>query len=214
MSVQLAVKERPILFSGEMVRAILADKKTQTRRIVKPQPGDTVGPSVVTAGGCVVFQEYFGDMGAPLICCPYGVPGDRLWVREAFTDRFTENDHGSKWAAYRADGRMIDHATGQQDALVVDMHWRPSIFMPRWACRLVLEVVAVRVERVQQISEADVRAEGVSPCLDCDTYNHRNIGKLWHAEDYRALWDKINAKRAPWVSNPWVWVVEFRKVPA
>ena len=220
------MKERPILFSAPMVRALLDGSKTQTRRVIKPQP-DFVGamgnphvPWITKAPGLHVFLE-----------CPYGQPGDRLWVRETWqthgeldgiTPRDLPNDlHIQHPATY--DGWVSKR--------------RPSIFMPRWASRITLEIVSVRVERLQAISEADASAEGCermdserevrdwkicpqcggnglytafsgsggalpdSDCFKCDTYVKR----------YRHLWESINGAGS-WDANPWVWVVEFKKV--
>jgi hypothetical protein len=142
--------------------------------------------------------------------CPYGAPGARLWVREAF-----RIFHGPDIRLqYRADG--ANHFEGDTRLLTEDSAylpgetppWKPSIFMPRWACRLVLEVEAVRVERLQQITDADVRSEGVETvALD------RDRAVEFRLKDFARGWDSINGKRAPWASNPWVWVIEFRILP-
>jgi len=147
------VSERPILFSGEMVRAILDGRKTQTRRIVRGHP-HTVKPL---------------NIG-----CPYGVPGDRLWVKETFAlSRFDPESHEdedtkdpSQWdgVVYRADGEhgSWEHYDGKGGRARISAPWRPSIYMPRWASRITLEVTSVRAERVQDISEQDAQAEGIS----------------------------------------------------
>lgn len=172
------MKERPILFSGAMVRAILEGRKTQTRRLVKPQP-----PSTARS------KKPWCSVEDLLKACPYGVAGDRLWVRETFANNGYE-------LFYRADGVALPPRMPSGPA-----KWKPSIFMPRAACRLVLEVTAVRVERLQEISGGDAWAEGVSdgprPSLAIACY--------------RRLWDSLNAKRAPWASNPWVWVLTFSR---
>jgi len=228
------VTERPILFSAPMVRAILEGRKTQTRRIVKPQPdltklGETVGPQGQRYYGKNAKQiesngEWqFSIPGAALYPwrSPYGQPGDRLWVRETF---YCDDGHypdgvpdSCQWREvegkrlsipleekraemlesmyYRADGEP------QFEAPEGPIPWRPSIFMPRWASRITLEVTGVRVERLQSISEADAAAEGVYTDPACPAY-----------DAYRVLWDQINAKLAPWASNPWVWVIEFKRV--
>ena len=191
-----AAKERPILFSGPMVRAILEGWKSQTRRVLKSPPASYATDKLLTVDSKGIVRIPFYDASTdPVthdwmeILCPYGAPGDRLWVRETWRQ-------GNTGVLYRAN----DVCPSQQK-------WRPSIFLKREACRLVLQVAAVRVERLQEISCADAIAEGIAPAansqnIDCDTPDPR------HA--YRELWDSINAKRAPWASNPWVWVVEFR----
>lgn len=160
-----APRERPILFSGPMVRAILGNRKTVTRRIVR-NPGRLEG---------------FMLSGEEPSWCPYGGPGDLLWVRETFRQAYRSAEYH-----YRADADEPE-ATGC---------WRPSIFMPRAACRLFLGVVSVRAERLQDITEEDVEAEGLS-AVTKDAFAHG--------------WDKINSKRGPWASNPMVWRVEFRR---
>ena len=168
--------ERPILFNGPMVRAILDGRKTMTRRIVKAGTRD--------------------DWNA----CPYGVIGDRLWVRETwrcFGGREYEYQQHQPSIIYRADDGPTHNEGG----------WRPSIFMPRWASRITLEITGVRVERLQDISEADAEAEGC-------TGDHRADRDSDAAQEFRSLWNQINGKRASWDSNPWVWVVEFRRAGA
>lgn len=202
------MKERPILFSGEMVRAILRDEdpKTQTRRVVKPQPTDriegkgngrfwTTIPSIGGETGKYSIHE---------IACPYGRPGDRLWVRETFADL-----RGQGFPApfgYAADCRPgSDSDQARKD---YGVKWKPSIFMPRWASRIELEVVDVRVERVQAITEDDAKAEGV-------IYSARPGSELGNGyrNRYRELWDELNAKRGHgWDRNPWVWVVKFERI--
>jgi hypothetical protein len=170
------MKERPILFSAPMIRALLAGTKTQTRRIVKPGAPD--------------------DWNA----CPYGVIGDRLWVRE------THAPAADSWGAWerrmQKDGcgpaPVIHYAADGGDPFVEK--WRPSIHMPRWASRITLEIVAVRVERLQDISEADVAAEGVLVDDIAPPY--------WRS--YRELWEQINGAGS-WDLNPWVWIVEFTR---
>lgn len=214
--------EKPILFSGEMVKAILSASKTQTRRIIKPQPTDDEGnvwvgrilgpgmyePEVYDRYGEAhpgkpiygIYDEY-GDWG---IKCPYA-PGDTLWVRE------------THWLDCYPDGVLVDgkpahvhyRAAHPYPAIAksIDGHWRPSIFMPRWASRITLEITAVRVERVQDISEDDAKAEGVTPVPFTDSgWDSSELYRNSFAE----LWDSINAKRGyGWDVNPWCWVVEF-----
>ncbi len=199
------MKERPILFSAPMVRAILNGSKTQTRRVVKPQPtGFVGGPGVTFCDGSpaplVPMNDFAGSCGQEIVC-PYGDPGDRLFVRETYWR--DEEDGAILYAANPDDFEVVHHnkvVTGSER-----YKWKPSIFMPRWASRITLEVTGVRVERLQDISEADAQAEGCtaklaeeSPALDDSRH------------EYRDLWESINGPGS-WDLNPWVWVVEFKR---
>ena len=179
------MKERPILFSAPMVRALLAGTKTQTRRTCN-HPGLKDLSYIVNCGDGWWGDEE-GDFQAR---CPYGQPGDRLWVRETFCDDWLADAGG---VAYRADGGM--------DAEMFDAGctWRPSIHMPRSLSRITLEVTGVRVERLQDISEADAIAEGTPFPFGG-----------W-VGGYQKLWESINGPGS-WDLNPWVWVVEFKRV--
>ena len=196
----VGTKERPILFSAPMVRAILAGTKTQTRRVVKGAPEDwspvqpqVYAPTIVDRHG---FEQPGPDafgagdaQGDHWIRCPYGQPGDRLWVRETWAQ------HGVS-AVYRADSGDRPAGAGM---------WRPSIHMPRWASRITLEVTGVKVERLQGISEADAIAEGI-PQSDVSP---PDMGVF----AYRQLWESINGPGS-WDANPWVWCVSFKRVTA
>lgn len=198
------MKERPILFSGPMVRAILAGTKTQTRRVVKPQPVNLAGPN---------FDGLWSDTIDPVVryfACPYGQPGDRLWVKETFT--LTQHNK----PVYRADARDAD---GDRWPSIVpgdpnkEVRWKPSIFCRREYSRITLEVVSVRVERLNEISEADARAEGVA--IDRGhCYGVAGHEDEWaHATArgcFNSIWNSINGAQA-FEENPWVWVVEFRR---
>ncbi len=180
----MAVKDHPILFTGESIRAILNETKCQTRRVIKPQPAGNFYLS-----GDSIIQ---GEPGLANIRCPYGEIYDVLWVRENVATNGPWNipEECSLW--YPADG-------GKQPR---GYQLRSSIHMPRWASRLTLQVTDVRVERVQDISREDALAEGVTggcgPGYDFALY------------EFKRLWDSINAKRGfDWDSNPFVWVVEF-----
>lgn len=210
-------KERPILFSGPMVRAILDGRKTQTRRVVNPQPSEKhiiperdsyIMDPVIVGDGHNAFAEFRYTMGEVEHCkCPYGRPGDRLWVRE--TLKASRNSRGEDpIARYAVDTQMVE-CPEDQPALVLNMRfarwqWQrdilPSIHMPRWASRITLEVEAVRVERLQDISNADCFAEG----LPVDT---TKCNRTWYGD----LWEEINGPGS-WDTNPWVWVVTFRRV--
>lgn len=180
------MKEYPILFSSEMVQAILEDRKTQTRRVIKPQPPELWGG--------------ISEIAAMINHSPYGKPGDRLWVRETWTTH--ENDKGADCLLYKADVPDPENYGP----------WRPSIFMPRWASRITLEVVGVRVQQVQDISHTDAIAEGVE---DTDKAPYGFAVTSYAIANYRVLWNLINAKRGfGWAVNPWVWAIEFRRLPA
>ena len=211
--------ERPIIFSGLMVRAILDGTKTMTRRILSPRytadvvvwhpdgDGDWIGMDPDTSAEWVL-RHYPAGWGAHRhpkirgVVCPYGQPGAaRLWVREtwALDPRAPE---GSEVAVYRA-----------TDKAAREKSWRPSIYMPRWASRLTLEVVGVRVERLHAITDADILAEGVTVELAREHCPGVQIATPRGA--WAACWNRINGKRpgAAWAANPWVWVIEFRRAP-
>lgn len=198
------MKERPILFSGPMVRAILEGRKTQTRRVVKPQPTDDGhGPKWYSG-----FDNVPGtiETNFPMpIHCPYGQPGDRLWVRETWAQHPEFTHRSSGGCLYRAD-RGGDY----QGAAQGDFCWRPSIHMPRWASRITLEITGARVERLQDISEEDAKAEGIQwgmPCGYLDTGTSDCSSKC----KFKSLWESINGPGS-WDANPWVWVIEFKKL--
>lgn len=188
------MNEHPILFSSEMVRAILEGRKTQTRRVIKPQPYWEVGRDIM---------QYPLD-------CPYGQPGDRLWVRETWASHPQLNKVKPK---HLNCAEIYYRATCDNDS---HYSWRPSIHMPRWASRITLEVTGVRVERVRDITAEDAVKEGWQE--DCGWDNFTN-GQVFRSDtpvsviDFAYLWDSINAKRGhSWESNPWVFVVEFKVV--
>jgi hypothetical protein len=208
------MKERPILFSGPMVRAILEGKKTQTRRIIKPQPPNGAHPFFILCSNCekdegkwrfTANKDHLSKTVLGPIACPYGKPGDRLWVRESFAL--------VPATAYRCStGVQQTINPGDPDTCAVYREgwerskpgsWGPSIFMPRWASRITLEITGVRVERLQQISDADALAEG------CSAADMRSGDSL--ASVYARLWESIHGPGS-WDANPWVWVIEFRRV--
>lgn len=190
--------ERPILFSAPMVRAILAGTKTQTRRAVKGWPLEWLESAHFTPEYVALPENY---------ASPYGFAGDGLWVRETWA---RDDEDGT--LMYRADlGRDVCADAWEQGRLegVPSYRWRPSIHMPRQASRMTLEVTGVRVERLQDISEADAQAEGCA--LECMTPTGDDSGSAIHGPGgYRALWESINGPGS-WAANPWVWVVEFRR---
>lgn len=224
MNPQLTVKESPILFSAAMVRALLADKKTQTRRVVKPQPIAPLSCDLLT--GEWVYSLHDDDASWR---CPYGQPGDRLWVRETWCQPCYSgsgfNHPSYKYDALYAadDGRERHTLSGNWTQNNRDFKWRPSIHMPRLFSRITLEIVSVRVERLQDISEADALAEGAflgrCPCMPRRADRtpmdmaFRQIGCHIHGHEFFHLWDSINGKRpgCAFADNPWVWVVEFKR---
>jgi len=196
------MKERPILFSAPMVKAILDGRKTVTRRVVKPQPPANAH-QVETWHHPDTKPRFFtwttageiSDQWEPLPC-PYGQPGEKLWVRETWMDLLgtgierKTGDHGRY--AYAADTPPGSYGDDQRKAY--GLKWRPSIHMPRAASRITLEVTDVRVERLGDVSESDARAEGVQSVAE-----------------FKELWASINGPSS-WDANPWVWVVEFKRV--
>lgn len=217
------VKERPILFSAPMVRALLDGSKTQTRRVVKlphenplgkwealpwggPNGGRTRSGETVPAQ-MVIGHSRTGD----ILSCPYGQPDDRLWVRETFAHMY----RGNSMPESRRGDDVVYAADGFAPDSYVYGAWKPSIHMPRWASRIDLEVTGVRVERLQDISRDDAKAEGCEHGDSCDhaRLSCADIGCLGpdYRIGYRTLWEQINGPGS-WDANPWVWVVEFRRV--
>jgi len=175
------MKEHPILFSTPMVRAILDGRKTQTRRIMKIQP-DSRGTRCTN----VHFEDWHGRE----LKCKYGWVGDVLWVREAWCT-------STKGWIYKADGIDIPK-------------WKPSIFMPKRACRIKLQITDIRVEKLCDISEDNAVAEGIEKKEGIYDHVHGGINQE-PSDIYAELWDKINGTGS-WIKNPWVWVIEFKKL--
>jgi hypothetical protein len=203
---------KPILFSGEMVRAILEGRKTQTRRVINPQIEWDEDIFQRRKNGTIdqfTYSEFIAR-------CPYGQPGDRLWVREKWQQvyergdgqRFTEPFVGAQknWIEYAATPRD-EHEPPR---------WRPSIHMPLKYSRIALEIVNVSVTRVQDISRHDAKAEGVSNLWINPPANKQHYQRVLlnpYIANYSVLWDKINEPRGfGWDMNPWVWVIEFKRV--
>jgi hypothetical protein len=247
---QIAVREKPIPFSGPMVRAILDGKKTQTRRVVKPQP--SIAPDLLPTRAedmlpdgsskkfCFTIERvpgvtrYLGGNQFAREFSPYGQPGERLWVRETWQLLHMYRDWATgqvdDWTAWegkvpkvRPPGYVTAFAGEPgwgSDREERGFGWRPSIFMQRWASRLSLDITAVRVERVQDISEADAVAEGVYEAFADEREEAFSVAPPGESsfptarQYYERLWDSLNAKRGhSWDSNPWVWVIEFARVP-
>jgi hypothetical protein len=227
-------RERPILFSAPMVRAILEGRKTQTRRVCTP-------------------TAFYSNETRAKRPCPYGHPGDQLWVRETWNcfhdltdaertkqDKILRRFQDGKVRDIVAEAMALPVGSGERRAIYAadfgdwaydpdsDLHWRPSIFMPRWASRITLEITDVRVQRVQEISEEDALAEGVEPLSmteqeiadlqisDSAPWEKKlamamGPGCFSHKFTFQMVWDSINAKRGyGWSANPWVWAVTFR----
>lgn len=220
------MKERPILFSGAMVRAILSGRKTQTRRACKV-------PVWTDVGDIPKHCTRYGNVALPMRC-PYGDVGDRLWVRETWsddalcmypcpsvwyraTDSIDRNDGHT--CPKESRGRYANCLACWEKREGRKFKWKPSIFMKRPHCRIVLEIVAVRVERLQDITGQDAIAEGVQPYVTqtatctITSYHDYLTGKHDRAarNSYETLWQSIDGPGS-WAANPWVWVVEFRRV--
>lgn len=265
------MKERPILFSAPMVRALLDGSKKQTRRVAKIELLD--GDEITSVRGPNVdgdFYFHLPNTNTLLVSCPYGKVSNRLWVREAWRigawhedaeqvaiDYLADNYSRKEWIDVPLDERDMFARLWKQstdDAIKAGLktddegiyQWavgnspcrgRPSIHMPRWASRITLEIINVRVERLQNISEEDARAEGVEP-LDAERYERdfsicpqcggtmlydtlgANMGVIpdcdclkcnTHAKRYKHLWESINGPGS-WNLNPWVWVIEFKRL--
>lgn len=211
--------ERPIIFSAEMVQAILAGRKTQTRRVVgwKRTPYHSI---TERDDGMLWPWRETEDAQDYWYPCPYGSPGDRLWVREAW--RPVVDEHLWDSIEYRADGALrkpevTNENTGfrfSSECDADDSRWRPSIHMPRWASRITLEITGVRVERLQDVSEADALAEGCRPIRPEIVQDGLIVRPGRSAvEEFRHLWEQINGPGS-WAANPWVWVIEFERVTA
>jgi hypothetical protein len=217
-------KERPISFIPEMIRAERAGIKTQTRRVCKPAAklSEVVGiedPSEIGQRPLEVpGSGWFGDAegeGDPFFC-PYGKPGDRLWVREHYRlaqafDSLPPRDVPNRIGVDGPPGQISLHyeADGPPDPLLFGK-FRPAMFMCRWMSRTLLEVVSIRVERLQDISEADAKAEGCSPAPWVCAPGYSQYTREYR-EGYCLLWQSINGAGS-WDLNPWVWVIEFKRI--
>ena len=194
--------ERPIIFSGPMIRALLAGKKTMTRRIIKGDPARVYWHPVVVAG----YGGWVDEHGRP-VGCPYGAPGDRLWVRETI-DYDAGRGHFYKATGMYV-GPLLDYEREPPPANGLPCRAIPSIHMPRWASRITLEITGVRVERPQDISDSDAEAEGCNPRQPLMASGIVIPGQ-WRL-GYRDLWEQIHGTGS-WNTNPWVWVLNFKRV--
>ncbi|MGP0902062.1 hypothetical protein [Serratia sp. CY76391] len=209
------MKERPVIFNGEMVRAILDGRKTQTRRVMAAQPesnqfgllriSDSTKRSDIGKYHWAESNATGTHQRSALFSCQFGQVGDRLWVREMFMDLTGTGIEATtgkfEGFAYRADTPAGSY--GDEVRKEYGLKWTPSLHMPRKACRILLEITAVRVERLNDISEEDAKAEG-APTELCI------IGEK-HYMGFRTLWRSIYGEES-WRANPWVWVIEFRRV--
>ncbi|EIW8612700.1 TPA: morphogenetic protein [Klebsiella pneumoniae] len=208
------ITERGMIFNAEMVRALLSGRKTQTRRIIKPQPEATLSGSL---SGKWLSRPLNGLLLPKIediaIHCPFGVVGDRIWVRETFQGPLFDYDlmdsyckdptpfEKPKFCVYKADGVPAPEFYDADDEL--HCCWRPSIHMPRWASRILLEITNVRVERLKSISDGDAIREG------CSTADMKSGDCV--ADVFARLWASIYGDES-WNSNPWVWVIEFKRI--
>lgn len=203
-----------MIFNAEMVRALLSGRKTQTRRIIKPQPEATLSGSL---SGKWLSRPLNGLLLPKIediaIHCPFGVVGDHIWVRETFQGPLFDYDlmdsyckdptpfEKPEFCVYKADGVPAPEFYDADDEL--HCCWRPSIHMPRWACRILLEITNVRVERLKSISDGDAIREG---CSTADMMSGDCV-----ADVFARLWASIYGSDS-WNANPWVWVIEFKRV--
>ncbi|WP_306764802.1 hypothetical protein [Klebsiella quasipneumoniae] len=217
--------ERGMIFNGEMVRALLDGRKTQTRRIMAPQPADDIErcifPNPEAIGWKSSLRHKHGSTTAHF--CHYGKPGDRIWVRETFQGPLFDYDlmdsyckdptpfEKPEFCVYKADGVPAPEFYDANDEL--HCCWRPSIHMPRWASRILLEITDVRVERLNAISEEDAQAEGMELTGWRPTYSDPDSGGevLTPYDNFAQLWESIYGEES-WKANPWVWVIEFKRV--
>ncbi|EPL7296639.1 MULTISPECIES: hypothetical protein [Klebsiella pneumoniae complex] len=219
------ITERGMIFNAEMVRALLSGRKTQTRRIIKPQPEATLSGSL---SGKWLSRPLNGLLLPKIediaIHCPFGVVGDRIWVRETFQGPLFDYDlmdsyckdptpfEKPEFCVYKADGVPAPEFYDADDEL--HCCWRPSIHMPRWASRILLEITNVRVERLNAINEHDAQAEGVAK-LRGGFWKHYQPGWTQHQLSARGsfvtLWKSIYGDES-WNSNPWVWVIKFKRI--
>ncbi|EOV2373805.1 morphogenetic protein [Klebsiella quasipneumoniae] len=208
------ITERGMIFNAEMVRALLSGRKTQTRRIIKPQPEATLSGSL---SGKWLSRPLNGLLLPKIediaIHCPFGVVGDRIWVRETFQGPLFDYDlmdsyckdptpfEKPEFCVYKADGVPAPEFYDADDEL--HCCWRPSIHMPRWASRILLEITNVRVERLKSISDGDAIREG------CSTADMKSGDCV--ADVFARLWASIYGDES-WNSNPWVWVIDFKRI--
>jgi len=209
------MRERGIIFNAEMVRAVLEGRKTQTRRIMKVQP---VSPELElsriiestrrTEDGKFFWREpgsFVNNRRSVLFSCPFGEVGDRLWVRETWAEA---GGSAPELQLYRANYPTHVPSKYENVPPAESIRWRPSIHMPRWASRIKLEITGVRVERLTALSDDDARNEGCPAQLPHNPEDEHQA-RTW----FRGLWSEMYGEES-WQANPWVWVIEFRKLEA
>ncbi|NQT33240.1 MAG: hypothetical protein HQ594_06185 [Candidatus Omnitrophica bacterium] len=213
------MKEHPIIFSSDMILAILKDRKTQTRRVIKPQPCNWVENIEFDKNRniCILHGHEMGMKsathgfdGQPVILCPYQV-GMKLWVREVWSDA------GSSTSKFEKDKRLIYYKANPCIKFPFSKGWKSPIFMPRWASRITLEITDVRVERVQEISLWDAKQEGLNfewqtgwtgciPLKESLFYGYHML------TEWKNLWNSIHKKQYRWEDSPWVWIINFKRI--
>ncbi len=205
------MKEHPILFSTPMVQAILAGNKTMTRRVIKPQPfksehwfeWEGTRPKAKKNGGGISSTHESSLIENLTWHCPYGKPGDVLWVREKF---FKDDDFGANRKEYVYAANIDEYILKYSKGI-----WKPSIHMPRRACRLFLKIKSIKVERLHSISEADAKAEGAEMLTNMHSDININAREPNYRTGFARIWIDINGLEN-YVTNPWVWVIEFEKI--
>lgn len=225
------MKERGMIFNGEMVRAILDGRKTQTRRIMKVQPeSNQLGLLLITDSTkhSDIGKYHWAESNATgnhvrskLFSCPFGAVGDRIWVRETWSSDFANYYPNDRvWYAAdnnrRLDIEVVDGVRGiysPESDVHVPFRWQPSIHMPRWASRILLEITDVRVERLNSISQEDAQAEGLELTGWRPTYSDPDSGGevMTPYDNFAELWSSIYGDES-WKANPWVWVISFKRV--
>ncbi|HHG1645059.1 TPA: morphogenetic protein [Klebsiella pneumoniae] len=225
------MKERGMIFNGEMVRAILDGRKTQTRRVMKVQPeSNQLGLLLITDSTkrSDISKYHWAESNATgnhvrskLFSCPFGAVGDRIWVRETWSSDFA-NYYPNDRVWYAADNNrqldieVVDGVRGiysPESDVHVPFRWQPSIHMPRWASRILLEITDVRVERLNAISQEDAQSEGLELTGWRPTYSDPDSGGevMTPYDNFAELWSSIYGDES-WQANPWVWVIEFKRV--
>lgn len=224
------MKEHPILFSTEMIKAILEGRKTMTRRIMKIQPPVNIESTIYqfATNRTGISDKDYGkhhwlglssknfcsvlDSGQPYFKCPYGKLGDMLWVRESFAVI------GNEVVRDESSGAIIEETPqyvfrGEKQPHIERLYkWKPPIYMPKAAARIWLEITGIRVERLQDISEEDAKVEGAMLWMYPNGKNAFGEEDFYSARTcFHSLWKSINGPES-WQSNPWVWVVSFRKI--
>ena len=195
------MKEYPILFSTEMVRAILEGRKTQTRRVIKPQPYFE-NTHFGTRTHLAWITSSFRTLEEIAQYCPYGQSGSKLWLRETFCQVCYKKD-SVKDVCYKED-LDVEHMACKL------VKFAPSIHMFRWASRITLEITDIRVQRLQEISEEDAIAEGTQSVTEL---KGKHVQATWtERQAYKNIWDSINGKTHPWSSSPWVWAITFKEI--